>query len=65
MGIPNFYTEGVHISGNTLITAFNPVLHTIMIGSFFKLGIILNSVNLGIFLYTLFQISFMIFGFRF
>ena len=61
MGIPNFYTEGVHISGNTLITAFNPVLHTIMIGSFFKLGLIINNVNFGIFLYTLLQMSFMIF----
>ena len=61
MGIPNFYTEGVHISGNTLITAFNPVLHTIMIGGFFKLGILLNNVNLGIFLYTFFQVLFMIF----
>ena len=61
MGIPNFYTEGVHISGNTLITAFNPVLHTILIGSFFKFGVIINNVNFGIFLYTLIQMSFMIF----
>ncbi len=61
MGIPNFYTEGVHISGNTLITAFNPVLHTIMIGSFFKFGLVIGNVNLGIFLYTLLQMSFMIF----
>ena len=61
MGIPNFYTEGVHISGNTLITAFNPVLHTIFLGSFFKLGLVLGNVNLGIFLYTLIQMSFMIF----
>ena len=55
MGIPNFYSESTTITTSSLLTQFNPVLHTILIGSLFRLGYTLGSVNLGICLYTLLQ----------
>lgn len=62
MGISNFYSESVNITnGNTLITQFNPILHTLLIGGLFKVGYLLGNVNFGIFLYTFIQeISFIL-----
>lgn len=57
MGIPNRYMESVVlIDKNVIITNFNPILHTLLLGYSFKLGTIINNVNLGIFIYTLFQL---------
>ena len=61
LGIPNFYSESAGITGNSLLTAYNPILHTLFIGYIFKLGLLLGNVNIGIFIYTLIQMSFMIF----
>ena len=61
LGIPNFYSESAGIVGNSLLTAYNPILHTLLIGSLFKLGLLLGSANIGIFIYTVIQMSFMIF----
>ena len=61
MGLPNFYADSVLIvSTKTSLTAFNPVVHTLLIGSLFKVGLYFGSVNLGIFLYTLIQYIVMI-----
>ena len=57
MGIPNFYTESINlIDPNVIITAFNPVIHTLLIGGLFKLGHMLGNDNFGIFLYSLLQV---------
>lgn len=61
LGIPNFYSESAGIVGTSLLTAYNPILHTLFIGYIFKLGLLLGSANIGIFIYTLIQMSFMIF----
>lgn len=61
LGIPNFYSESAGIVGTNLLTAYNPILHTLFIGYIFKLGLLLGNVNIGIFIYTLIQMSFMIF----
>ena len=56
MGISNFYSESVNIiNSNTLITQFNPIIHTLLIGGLFKIGYLLGNVNFGIFLYTFIQ----------
>jgi len=61
MGLPNFYADSVIItSTKTSLTAFNPVVHTLLIGGLFKLGLFFGSVNLGIFFYTFIQFSVMI-----
>ena len=58
LGIPNFYSESVNITNaNTLITQFNPIIHTLLIGGLFKLGSALINANFGIFLYTLVQVT--------
>ena len=61
MGIPNFYSESAGITGTSLLTAYNPIIHTLLIGYLFKLGLLLGSANIGIFIYTVIQMSFMIF----
>jgi len=42
------------------LTAFNPVVHTLLIGGLFKLGLYFGNVNLGIFFYTFIQFMVMI-----
>lgn len=61
MGIHNRYMESVNLldSGVT-ITNFNPVIHTLLLGSCFKIGLNIGNVNLGLFLYSLIQITLMI-----
>lgn len=44
---------------NVTITNHHPVVHTVLIGSFAKLGIIIGNDNFGLFLYSLFQGLFM------
>ena len=56
MGMHTRYLDAInYIKGSTL-TNFNPIVHTFLIGGFFKIGYYFNNVNLGIFLYTLFQV---------
>lgn len=61
LGIPNFYTESAGSLVTTTITAYNPVFHTLLIGYLFKIGLLFNNANLGIFIYTFIQMSFMVF----
>ena len=57
MGIENFYSESVNIiNSNTLITQFNPIIHTLLIGGLFKIGVLVGNVNFGLFLYTFIQV---------
>ena len=61
MGIHNRYMDSVVLlDPNVTITNFNPVIHTLLLGNCFKLGVNIGSVNLGLFLYSIIQISFMI-----
>ncbi len=61
MGIHNRYWDSViMLDPNVTITNFNPVIHTLLLGSCFKLGVNIGSVNLGLFLYSIIQIACMI-----
>lgn len=51
------YVEGVNlVDENVLITNHHPVFHTFILGGFTKIGDMLGSVNLGLFLFSCFQI---------
>jgi len=56
MGIPTRYMDSVILLDESVtLTNFNPILHTFFIGGFFKLGVLLGNVNLGIFFSTFLQ----------
>lgn len=58
LGFPNKYSEFVvMLDPNVTITNHHPVLHTLILGTCVKLGLIVNNVNLGLFLYSLIQIT--------
>lgn len=57
-GIETKYSDYViMINENVLITNHHPVLHTLLLGGLTKLGDILGSVNLGLFFYSIVQIT--------
>ena len=61
MGLHTRYMDSVVlIDENVTITGFNPVLHTLLLGNCFKIGVNIGNVNFGLFLYTLLQITFMV-----
>lgn len=51
----------IQLNENVTITNHHPVFHTLLIGGFTKLGIILGNDNFGLFLYSLLQGIFMAF----
>lgn len=56
MGMHTRYMDSVIlIDPNVTITNFNPVLHTLFLGSCFKIGHIFGNDNLGLFIYTILQ----------
>ena len=55
MGIKTFYTPDSILGNSSLITQFNPVIHTLLIGFLFSIGHNLNYDNLGLAIYTLIQ----------
>lgn len=58
MGIHTRYMDSVVlIDPNVTITNFNPVMHTLLLGNCFKFGYNIGSVNLGLFIYSIIQIS--------
>lgn len=66
MGVHTRYMDSVVlINEDVFITNFNPVLHTLLLGGLFKLGYNLGSVNFGLFLYSIIQVSFVIFTFSY
>ena len=60
MHIPTFYTTSTTFTNNSLITQFNPVMHTLLIGFLFNIGHSIGYDNLGLALYTLLQMISMI-----
>lgn len=59
-GIYNKYDEiSVLLDKSVLITNHHPVLHTLLLGGCLKLGTIIGNDNLGLFFYSLIQISFL------
>ena len=66
MGIHTRYMDSVVlINENVFITNFNPVLHTLLLGGLFKFGYNIGSVNFGLFLYSIVQISIVILTFSY
>jgi len=60
-GIKTHYNDSViMIDENVLITNHHPVLHTLLLGGCVKIGRIISSDNLGLFIYSLIQISILI-----
>lgn len=55
MGVPTFYTNATNITTSSLITQFNPVMHTLFIGFLFNIGHSIGYDNFGLALYTLIQ----------
>ncbi len=56
MGMHTRYMDSVILlDPNMTITNFNPILHTLLLGGCFKLGHIIGSDNLGLFMYTIIQ----------
>ncbi|MBR3117340.1 MAG: hypothetical protein IKF36_05685 [Bacilli bacterium] len=57
-GIPNKYsTYSVMIDPLVTITNHHPVIHTLLLGGCLKLGTIINNDNLGLFFYSMIQIT--------
>ena len=46
-------------------SVFHPILHTLMLGFFFKVGKIIGSINIGFFLYSIVQMAFLSFSMAF
>ena len=56
-GIDNKYSYySVLLDENMIITNHHPVVHTLLIGTCVKIGMIFDSVNVGLFLYSIIQI---------
>ncbi len=50
----------IPVSSSSTLTNFNPIVHTILLGNFCKIGILLGNFNIGLFMYTLFQMCIVI-----
>lgn len=61
--IPNITTSQVNlINPNQFITTHHPFIHTMLIKLFLSMGEVVGSLDVGIFLYSLFQITVMAFA---
>ncbi len=61
MGMHTRYMDSVILlDENMTITNFNPLLHTLLLGGCFKLGHMIGNDNLGLFLYTIIQLTIVI-----
>jgi len=57
-GIENKYsTYSIMLDNSVLITNHHPVIHTLLLGNCIKIGQLFNSTNLGLFLYSIIQIT--------
>ena len=52
----NYLDYTVLLDPNVYITNHHPVLHTVLLGGLAKIGDILGSINIGIFMYTMLQV---------
>ena len=56
--IPTRYIDGVHlVDENVLLTNDNPLIHTTILGGSVKIGHALGNDNLGLFIYSIIQIT--------
>ena len=56
LGLHTRYLDSVILlNENVTLTNFNPIIHTLLIGNLFKLGLHFGSANLGIFMYIIIQ----------
>lgn len=56
-GIDNKYSYySVLLDENMIITNHHPVMHTLLLGTCAKIGAVIGSINLGLFLYSIIQI---------
>ena len=56
LGMHTRYLDSiVVINDNITLTNFNPILHTLLLGNLFKVGVSIGNVNFGLFLYTFLQ----------
>ena len=55
-GIATKYADySILIDPNVLITNHHPVIHTLLLGGMCKLGIMMGSINIGLFMYSIIQ----------
>ena len=56
LGMHTRYLDSiVVINEDITLTNFNPILHTLLLGNLFKIGVNIGNVNLGLFLYSFLQ----------
>ncbi len=65
-GIATRYIDGINlIDKKVLLTNDNPIMHTFLLGSSVKVGHLLGSDNLGLFIYSIIQIAILLGAFLF
>lgn len=56
LGLHTRYLDSIIVLNDKVtLTNFNPIIHTLLLGNAFKLGLYFNNVNFGIFIYTFMQ----------
>ncbi len=56
LGLHTRYLDSIIVlDPNVTLTNFNPIIHTLLLGNLFKLGLYFNNANLGLFMYTMVQ----------
>lgn len=55
LGLHTRYLDAINPVVGSTLTNFNPIIHTLLLGNSFKLGVLINNVNLGLFIYTFSQ----------
>lgn len=64
--LPTRYIEGVKlVDPNLLLTNDNPIAHTAILGSAAKVGYIIGDINIGLFIYSIIQISILLLVFSY
>lgn len=55
LGFHTRYLDAINPISSSALTNFNPILHTVLLGGMFKIGLLLGNANLGLFMYSIFQ----------
>lgn len=56
LGMHTRYLDSIVVINDSItLTNFNPILHTLLLGNLFKVGVSIGNVNFGLFLYTFLQ----------
>ena len=57
LGMHTRYLDSIVVlNENITLTNFNPIVHTLLLGNLFKVGLAFGNVNFGLFLYTFLQV---------